>query len=273
MDYVAVSDCYNSFILCWYLGADGYHYVVCNPTTQKFKVLLPSIHSVGEGQLGFDSTASSHFHVSAWLWISTHLKLQHGSIRNLNGVRILLWHFQDQQLCFFTVVCTLWDTRRKSLRYLLWIGRERHGEKFLGHVGLHLPSIKLRVTCIYVLLVVAIGPNFQSGSLKTMVLIYEYWSIRSTLWRCLGRLTLNLVTWMLMRAIQRLQFTQNGICLSLLGLGRERAIVAYNMHNRKVYVIPTHYIRYGRRGVLPEFIRRPYCLPYVTLFSKSLAEE
>ena len=67
MNNVAVLDCYNGLILCWCLGADGYCYVVCNPATQKLKVLPPSIHSVGEAQLGFDLTASSYFHVIEYL--------------------------------------------------------------------------------------------------------------------------------------------------------------------------------------------------------------
>jgi hypothetical protein len=62
-------------------------------------------------------------------------------------------------------------TQGFTLRYLLWIWRKRHGGRFLGHVVLHPPSIKLNVTCVYVLFVVAIYPNFQFGSLKTMVLI------------------------------------------------------------------------------------------------------
>ena len=49
--------------------------------------------------------------------------------------------------------------------------------KFLGLVVLYPPSIKLRVTCVYVLLVVlvvTICPSFQSGSLKTMLLINRH---------------------------------------------------------------------------------------------------
>jgi hypothetical protein len=61
--------------------------------------------------------------------------------------------------------------------------------------------------------------------------------------------------------------------LLFVGVGEERAIIAYNMDNRKVHVIPTHYIQYGRHGLLPEFICRPYYLPYVSLFSESLAKE
>jgi hypothetical protein len=64
---VVVLDCCNNLILCWCLGADGYRYVVCNLATQKLKVLLPSIHSVGEARLGFDPTASSYFHVIEYL--------------------------------------------------------------------------------------------------------------------------------------------------------------------------------------------------------------
>jgi F-box interacting protein len=67
IDNVAISDCCNGLILCWCLGANGYHYVVCNPMTQKFNILPPSTHdvghSVGEALLGFDPTTSSYFHV------------------------------------------------------------------------------------------------------------------------------------------------------------------------------------------------------------------
>ena len=63
--------------------------------------------------------------------------------------------------------------------------------------------------------------------------------------------------------------------LLFVGVREENDIVAYNMDNRKVHVIPTHYISYGRRDILPEIIGRPYYLPYVPLFSEleSLAEE
>ena len=67
IDNGAVLDCHNSLILCWCLGADGYRYVVHNLMTQKFNILPPSTHDVGhsisEAHLGFDPTASSHFHV------------------------------------------------------------------------------------------------------------------------------------------------------------------------------------------------------------------
>ena len=60
-----------------------------------------------------------------------------------------------------------------------------------------------------------------------------------------------------------------------VGVGVERAVIAYNMDIRKVHVIPTHYIPYGRRDILLEIIGRPYYLSYVPLFSEleSLAEE
>ena len=51
-------------------------------------------------------------------------------------------------------------------------------------------------------------------------------------------------------------------------VGVERAVIAYNMDSRKVHVIPTHYIPYGRRDILPEIIGRPCYLPYVPLFSE-----
>ena len=64
---VAILDCFNGLILSWCLRADGYHYVVYNTITPKFNILPPSTHDVGhsisEARLGFDSTASSHFHV------------------------------------------------------------------------------------------------------------------------------------------------------------------------------------------------------------------
>jgi len=59
-----------------------------------------------------------------------------------------------------------------------------------------------------------------------------------------------------------------------VGVGDENDIITYNMDSRKVHVIPTH-IPYGRREVKPNFIGRPYYVPYVPLFSvlESLAEE
>jgi hypothetical protein len=69
------------------------------------------------------------------------------------------------------VFCTLWGTQMGTLRYLMWIWRETYGGEFVGLVVLNPPSIKLRVTCVYVLLVLTIGPSFQFGSLKTMILM------------------------------------------------------------------------------------------------------
>jgi hypothetical protein len=64
---VAILDCCNGLILCWCLGANGYHYVVCNVATQELKVLPSRIHSVGEARLGFDLIASSHFHMFEYM--------------------------------------------------------------------------------------------------------------------------------------------------------------------------------------------------------------
>ena len=63
--------------------------------------------------------------------------------------------------------------------------------------------------------------------------------------------------------------------LLFVGVGEENDIVAYNIDNRKVHVIPTHYSQFLKRGILPEINCRPYYLPYVPLFSEleSLAEE
>ena len=49
-------------------------------------------------------------------------------------------------------------------------------------------------------------------------------------------------------------------------VGVERVVIAYNMDNIKVHVIPTHYILFGRCDILPEIIAKPYYLPYVPLF-------
>jgi hypothetical protein len=68
LDNVAVLDICNGLILCWCRGANAlYCYVICNPTTKKFKELPPSIHSIGEARLGFDPTASSHLHVIEYI--------------------------------------------------------------------------------------------------------------------------------------------------------------------------------------------------------------
>jgi hypothetical protein len=63
--------------------------------------------------------------------------------------------------------------------------------------------------------------------------------------------------------------------LLVVGVGEENDIVAYNMDNRKVHVIPTRYSQFLKHGILPEINGRPYYLPYVPLFSElvSLAKE
>ena len=63
IDKVAVLDCCNGLILCLYVEAAGSCYVVYNLATKNLRVLLSSIHAVGQARLGFDPTASSHFHV------------------------------------------------------------------------------------------------------------------------------------------------------------------------------------------------------------------
>jgi hypothetical protein len=68
------------------------------------------------------------------------------------------------------VVYTILGSVMVTTVYLLWIWRERHGGQILTGC-IHVPSFKIRVTCVNVLLVVAICPSFQSRSLKTMVLI------------------------------------------------------------------------------------------------------
>ncbi|XP_066311153.1 F-box protein At5g07610-like [Miscanthus floridulus] len=60
---VVVLDCYNDLILCLCIEAARSCYVICNPATKNLWVLPPSIHVVVQARLGFDPTASSHFHV------------------------------------------------------------------------------------------------------------------------------------------------------------------------------------------------------------------
>ncbi|XP_066358075.1 F-box protein At5g07610-like [Miscanthus floridulus] len=63
IDKVAVLYCCNGLVLCLCVEAAGSCYVICNPVTKNLQVLTPSIHTVGQVRLGFDPTASSHFHV------------------------------------------------------------------------------------------------------------------------------------------------------------------------------------------------------------------
>jgi hypothetical protein len=155
-------------------------------------------------------------------------------------------------------------------QHLLWIWRERHRGKFLiGRMVFHAPSIKLRVTCVNVLLVVAICPSFRSGSLKTMVLIMNvHWSILSACVSCLERLRNKWVTLIFESCYTTIIVHPEWNLVFFVGVGVERVVIAYNMDSRKVHVIPTDYIGYGTCDILLELIGRPYYLPYVSLFSK-----
>ena len=55
-----ISYCCQGLILCCCVG---FHYVVCNPVTNKWWLLLDNNHSLGLAHLGFDPTVFSHFHV------------------------------------------------------------------------------------------------------------------------------------------------------------------------------------------------------------------
>ncbi|VAI92394.1 unnamed protein product [Triticum turgidum subsp. durum] len=66
---VHLLDCCNGLLLCrWYVSAQGdeFHYVVCNPATEKWTV-LPDFgkptSEVATTRLGFDPAVSSHFYV------------------------------------------------------------------------------------------------------------------------------------------------------------------------------------------------------------------
>jgi F-box interacting protein len=67
---VDVLDCCNGLLLSrWYdISSEGeeFHYVVCNPATEKWIILPDSgkaTNKVGAVRLGFDPAVSSHFHV------------------------------------------------------------------------------------------------------------------------------------------------------------------------------------------------------------------
>ena len=78
--------------------------------THKWHVLSRSIYSVGQARLGFDPT-SSHFHVIEFVEVEGACvgveiyssKLQHGSLRNLNGVRVVLFYVQNREVFFLMV--------------------------------------------------------------------------------------------------------------------------------------------------------------------------
>jgi hypothetical protein len=67
IDKVAVLDCCNGLVLCLCVEAVGSRYVVYNLATKNLRVLLSSIHAVGQARLGFDPIASSHFHVNEFV--------------------------------------------------------------------------------------------------------------------------------------------------------------------------------------------------------------
>jgi hypothetical protein len=62
-DNIAALDCSNGLVLCSCVEAAGVgsRYVVCNPAIKSLRLLLPSIHAIGQARLGFNLIASSHF--------------------------------------------------------------------------------------------------------------------------------------------------------------------------------------------------------------------
>jgi hypothetical protein len=100
---------------------------------------------------------------------------------------------------------------------LLLIWMERHGRKYRSHMVMKSPSMKPRVSCVYVLLIFILWLSFQSRTLKTMIVIDGHWSIWWPCWRYLDRTILNLVMRFAMRSTEWLQFTLNGIWFFLLG--------------------------------------------------------
>ena len=158
-----ISDCCCGIILCWCVG---FRYVVCNPVTNKWWLLSDNNRSFGSARLGFDPTVSSHFHV-----IEYGKKKAGGS----KGVSIYSsksasWISKESQWGDSIIVSTYarsvflngfmhWLS---STRSLLLIWTERHGQKYRSHVVMQSPSMKPRVSCVYVLLIFTLLLSFQS---------------------------------------------------------------------------------------------------------------
>jgi hypothetical protein len=178
--------------------------------------------------------------------------------------------FIDHQVCFLMVVCTLWGTLGGTLWYLLWIRRKTHGGKLIGLLVFNTPCIKLRVTCVYVLLLVPIILSFQSRSLKAVVLIIGYWSIFST-WILFGMIN---IKFGYMDCVDEYTMIIIHPEWNLIFFAvEEGTITAYDMDYIRFHIIPAHVFHYGRCSVKQEFIFRPFYLHYVPLLLDSLAEQ
>ena len=137
--------------------------------------------------MGFDPKASSHFHVIEYI--------EEEQDHECKGVDIYssktaAWFYKESKWGPNTCVTIERSEEMRSSKtiylnsclhimgcsgfYPQILIVDMEGEtwrKFLGHVVLYPPSIKLRVTCVCVLFVVAICLSLTSRSLKTMVLI------------------------------------------------------------------------------------------------------
>ena len=130
--------------------------------------------------MGFNLTASSHFHVFEYME-------EDGQCVGVNiySSKTAAWIFKESKwgeeaewtlsksATAFLNGCLHYIRFCEGYHRILAVDMEgKAWRKFLtGRVVFHAPSIKLRVTCVNVLLVVTICPRFQSRSLKTMVLI------------------------------------------------------------------------------------------------------
>ena len=147
------------------------------PRSLKFCHLAPMmLHTVGEARLSFDPTASSHFHVIEYVDVNA---MCAGVEIYSSQTAALIYKesewgehtdvtFYRKPSVFLNGCLHIMGHSGSTLWYLLWIWRETHGGKLIGLVVFNTPCIKLRVTCVYVLLLVPIIPSFQSESLKTM---------------------------------------------------------------------------------------------------------
>ena len=146
--------------------------------TDKWHVLPRSIHSVGQARLGF-IPMSSHFHVIEFVEVEgACVGVEIYSSKTATYIyKESEWGeetdvtFSRSPSVFLNGCLHIMGDSGGTLRYLLWIWSETHEGNLIGLVVFNTPCIKLRVTCVYVLLLVPIIPSFQSRSLKTMVLI------------------------------------------------------------------------------------------------------
>jgi hypothetical protein len=145
--------------------------------------------------------------------------------------------------------------------------RERHGEQFINQVVLKCPSIKLRVTYVCC-------ADFRNRSWLLVWILEDYgtdnWSLKhvvdiNELFRHINTKVGSELCDEKYKVIT-VHPKKNFIFL----VRKDRTLIAYDMDRRKVHVLHAHVICFCRSRAF--HMNRPYYLPYVPLFIKSLAE-